>query len=264
MSGRILAGFFPDLYANSPQFILDVLDNDCQETPIWEGIAHPGIAIASVIGVSVGLYFGRALQKRSQSQAKFAEADLFYSYSFYFFAMMNFSALFFHCLTPPSIYLYGKEGMDTPNPYDMLTKIMRVVDFSATGSSCLAFIIGRLFQIKHSVLGKKALVPYYHVFFLVLFLFGFVGGLERNIPFTGEILYPGIMIFTALVIPCLQWTGPQYKALVPSFLSAGLAFGIPLFELPLCTYVGSFFLGPPICFLFCDLLFLSLAKFLGV
>lgn len=180
---------------------------------------------------------------------------------------MNISALFYHCFAPPPLYI---EDIGTPIPYNAtVTHIAHVIDICSTACSCLAFIIGRLYQIHYI---RESPPVMFLALFAAIYYIGFVGLIETEkdaifatrIPFIGELLYPGILTVTALCAPLLNWPKHKHASLLAAFCTISLAFGMGLCEVYLCEFAGPDFTAPLWAFLFCDVTFLIVADLVGL
>jgi hypothetical protein len=203
----------------------------------------------------------------NRSSEKYRDASLFYGFSFLFFAMMNSSALFYHCFAPPPLYI---EDIGLPVPYNAtITHISHVVDICSTACSCLSFIIGRLYHI-HAI--ERTTPSLFFLSFLVIYCLGYFGLAETEpgadfatvVPFLGEFLYPGILGATATCAPLLNWPRHKHALLLAAFCAVGLAFGMGLCEVYLCKFAGSNFTAPLWAFFLCDVAFLIVADLVDI
>lgn len=185
MTDFVLMSFFPDgsrlLQRNIPAVWEDLFGENVKcPTPYLElsdsyAITHPSVVIAACFSLIVGIYFGFSCLHESR-KAKYWESYYMYGMSFFFFAMMNISALFYHGFCPPPLYIHelppNLNFLELPS----VTHVAHVVDICSTCCSCFAFLIGRLYYIKF--LNKW----HPHVFmyiFASIYVIGFFG-LMRN------------------------------------------------------------------------------------
>ena len=151
--------------------------------------------------------------RKAYQQGKYWEPYFFYGCSFLFFALMNMSAIVYHCTHPPPLYIALLPQTKFPS-WPVLTHIAHVGDICSTGCSCLSFVIGRLYHLK--ILKGKHISPgVFMTCFALIFLVG-AAGLQRAgggessvIPYLGELLYLGVMGATGAIAPLLRW--PRHK-----------------------------------------------------
>lgn len=211
---------------------------------------HPVLIIFSVLGMLVGYVGAMAIRNYV---TKYRIAQLLYSYSFLFFALMNLGGLVYHCLLPPLGYTSDAGIAPMQN---VITNIARVIDVCATSCACQAFLLARFSQLYSR---SRLLIPSY-ILFGVTFIIGTQGALFDEIPFTAETLYPGILLGTLLALPFLRWPKSSYGYLLHCYVCGAMAFMLPALESFLCAVFGKYGTGLIWCFGFCCLLFIELEK----
>ena len=249
--------FGPDVRCSMPAaIILDTV------------IANPAVAASAVLGILIGSSYSIKCMNLYFRTGKYGESYIFYGLSFAFFALMNTSAVFYHCIHPPLLYI---KDIGLPIPYHAhLTHLAHVVDISSTCCSCLSFIIGRLYHI-HAL--QKWDPRVFIMIFAAIYVVSYFGLIEMDsnthgystlVPFLGELLYPGILACTVVTVPFLQWPRVKYPNLLLAFVTIALAFAMGFCELYLCRYLGSHFTAPMWAFVFCDIAFLFVADLISV
>ena len=268
----VVKGFFPDLsrfltyYFPSSWDLISCGEEQCL-TPfilLFSNkirITHPFLAISALGGISIGLFYGLQIYQTITKENKISKT--LYSLSFFFFLMMNFGGIIFHCLFPPDVYLQGiiNQGIEISIP--KLTYFAHVIDVCSTCCACLSFLFGRLQAIK--ILKFQSLTFYYLLFFTI-YIIGFIGIIPTSpearfgsyIPFLPEILYPGVLSTVVFLLPFCNWPIKAYFNLFLGFIACNLAFGSAMLERYIWIYLGSFYSAAGLCFFFSDIIFLIL------
>ena len=276
MADAVFISFFNDaarlLQTHFPKLWSIAFEGHCP-TPylfVHEGwaVTHHFLGLAAIAGVAVGLTLTLQANKRMAiATPNFRNAWYFYSLSFLFFASMNTSAIFYHCIYSPRLY---RQSLGTVVSQNMLinpfvTYVAHVVDVCSTCCSCLCFLFGRLYHIKFFTGDSLCSGLTFGV--VCIFFFGFYGLRESEsedyatvVPFLSETLYPGTLGFVVLVLPLCSWPAQKWLLLVAGFVALAVAFGCVALEHQLCAMFGVALTSPFWCFALCDVLFLILAQ----
>lgn len=263
MTEQVLKCFVPDgaawLEKNAPELWFTIFRNEptCPTSSLSLTlgtssitVTHPVLIICSIAGMLVGCMGGISIRNYGTKQRA---AQWLYSCSFFFFALMNFGGLIYHCLLPPLGYTLDANIAPLQNT---MTNIARVIDICATSCACQAFLLARFSQLYPC---SRLLVLSY-ILFGVTFIIGTHGALYDEIPFTAEILYPGVLLGTLLVLPLLRWPQSSYGHLLCCYICGAMAFTLPALESLLCGVFGKYGTGLIWCFGLCCLLFIQLEK----
>jgi hypothetical protein len=267
MTDAILQEFYPDgvdFIRHSVPMIWNFVFSDANRCPTpyiylnGSIVTQPTIALCAVGGIMTGVWYGILTLTKSK---KIPSATIFYALSFFFFAGMNFSGLFFHSLRPPPLYVREITAAHLIGQFDTrITRLAHVGDVCCTACSCISFIIGRLYEIRVLNGGRS----YFYILLLSIFALGSVGIYHDAIPFTSELLYPGILSLTFAIVPFLKWPVSKYPILAICMVTLFTAFAALLGEIYLCRYLGPYFTAPTWCFLFCVVTFHLLARLIDI
>jgi hypothetical protein len=223
-------------------------------------ITNPALGCVCMLGIGLGLFLGLLIL--SQPHGLRDASRLHFTFSFFFYATMCFSALGYHCCMSPIPYIES-TGLLTSTVYHNLpffTTVFHWIDTCATCCSSIAFPIGLLYEVApKSIISKTS-----HIF-VSLYVVIFVSGWTfRDTSWFGELLYIGGVhvgvISTILIFYIYKFLVHKtpVKYLVCGLLSLVLGFLTPLLELSLCAYLGPHLTGPVWVFLGCHLSFIWL------